>query len=106
LGFEYSNKKRSSNRSDIQQPANDAAAGELLFQSNCLAWRGVDSARNPVLYKLHHLILVIIRLNYIFLIISKLLSLVSFAERVEGNINMLIALDLTIFNPAFSAGKI
>lgn len=31
LEFEYTNKKRSSNRSDIQQPANNADAKELLF---------------------------------------------------------------------------
>ncbi len=60
LEFEYNKKRSSSNRSDIQQLTNDADAGEMLFQSNCLAWHGmVDSARNPVLYKLHHLILVV-----------------------------------------------
>ncbi len=71
LEFEYNKKRSSSNRSDIQQSANDADAGELLFQTNCLAWLIqvilvlilIDSARNPVLYKLHHLILVVIRLN-------------------------------------------
>ncbi len=57
LEFEYNKKRSSSNRSDIQQLTNDADAEELSFQSNCIAWHGmVDSARNPVLYKLGYII--------------------------------------------------